>query len=100
MAAWPTWKPLPGSDPARFILPASGGCGNSSRRAVAVGEMKKGANQRVGAQGEEVAVDYLTGLRYRIVERNFRCKGGEVDIVARDGKTLVFVEVKARRNLN
>jgi len=64
------------------------------------GEQKSGANQRVGAQGEETAVAYLSGLRYRIVERNFRCKGGEVDIVARDGKTLVFVEVKARRNMN
>lgn len=34
------------------------------------------------------------------MERNFRCKGGEVDIVARDGDTIVFVEVKTRRNLN
>ena len=35
-----------------------------------------------------------------MVERNFRCKGGEVDIVARDGSTTVFIEVKTRRNLS
>jgi putative endonuclease len=43
-------------------------------------------------------VAYLKRQKFAIVERNFRCKGGEVDIVAMDGKTLVFVEVKARRS--
>ena len=57
-------------------------------------------NKQLGAHGEEVAVAHLEGLRYRIIERNFSCKGGEIDIVARDGKVLVFLEVKARRNLN
>lgn len=61
---------------------------------------KGGANQRLGDEGEELAVAYLTRKGYRIVERNFRCKGGEVDIVARDGATLVFVEVKTRRDLS
>lgn len=56
-------------------------------------------NKTVGAQGEELAAAFLQCAGYRIVERNFRCKGGEADIVARDGKTLVFVEVKARRSL-
>jgi putative endonuclease len=51
----------------------------------------------LGAQGEELAVDFLRRQRYVIVERNYRCRGGELDIVARDGKTLVFVEVKTRR---
>ena len=57
------------------------------------------ANKALGAAGEELAVAFLERLRYKIVERNFRCKGGEVDIIARDGKTVVFVEVKSRRNL-
>lgn len=56
-------------------------------------------NISLGERGEEVAVAYLRGQGFRIVERNFRCKAGEVDIIARDGKTLVFVEVKTRRNL-
>ncbi len=55
-------------------------------------------NKAVGAQGEELATAFLRRAGYRIVERNFRCKGGEADIVARDGKTLVFVEVKTRRS--
>jgi len=48
-----------------------------------------------------VATNFLTARGYRIMERNFRCKGGEVDIIARDpaDKSLVFIEVKARRGL-
>ena len=58
-------------------------------------------NSRVGHLGEDIAANYLTARGYRILERNFRCKGGEVDIIARDpaDKSLVFVEVKARRGL-
>jgi putative endonuclease len=58
-------------------------------------------NSRLGSLGEEIAANYLTARGYRILERNFRCKGGEVDIIARDpaDKSLVFVEVKARRGL-
>lgn len=57
-------------------------------------------NKTIGARGEEIACAYLKGQKFTIVERNFRCKGGELDIIARDGKTLVFVEVKARRTLS
>jgi putative endonuclease len=57
-------------------------------------------NLTIGARGEEIAVAYLRGQKYAIVERNFRCKAGEVDIVARDGATLVFVEVKTRRTMS
>lgn len=53
-------------------------------------------NLTLGARGEEIAVAFLKGRKFTIVERNFRCKGGEVDIIARDGKTLAFVEVKTR----
>jgi putative endonuclease len=58
-------------------------------------------NKSVGNQGEEIASNYLTARGYRILERNFRCKGGEVDIIARDpvDKSLLFIEVKARRSL-
>ncbi len=47
-------------------------------------------------QAEQRAADYLQERGLRIVERNFRCRGGEIDLVARDGDTLVFVEVRAR----
>jgi putative endonuclease len=57
-----------------------------------------GRNQATGAVGEELAVNYLRERGFVILERNFRCKGGEVDIVAREGGTLVFVEVKTRRS--
>lgn len=52
---------------------------------------------RPGSSGEQLASDYLGRLGYRIVARNYRCRSGEVDIVARDGPTTVFVEVKERR---
>jgi putative endonuclease len=53
----------------------------------------------LGERGESIAVAYLKGQKFTIVERNFRCKCGEVDIIARDGKAFVFIEVKARRTL-
>jgi putative endonuclease len=58
-------------------------------------------NRSVGNRGEEIAANYLTARGYRILERNFRCKGGEVDIIARDpdDRSLIFIEVKTRRGL-
>jgi putative endonuclease len=53
-----------------------------------------------GKTGEEIAAAYLSRLGYEIVERNFRCPRGEIDIVARDGGTLVFIEVRSRRTDN
>lgn len=47
--------------------------------------------------GEAAAAEYLEAHGLRILERNFRCKVGEVDLVAVDGHALVFVEVKTRR---
>jgi putative endonuclease len=52
----------------------------------------------IGASAETRAVDLLVRSGYRIVERNYRTKLGEIDIVARDGTTLVFVEVRSRRS--
>jgi putative endonuclease len=49
-----------------------------------------------GNRGEDRAADALLALGYRIIERNFRCRAGEIDIIARDGDTLVFVEVRTR----
>ena len=57
-------------------------------------------NQAVGVQGEEFAVAHLLRNGYTVLERNFRSRGGEVDIVARDrDDCIVFIEVKTRRNL-
>ncbi|HLF57677.1 MAG TPA: YraN family protein [Thermoanaerobaculia bacterium] len=49
-----------------------------------------------GAAAEEAAESYLRSLGYRIVERNVASKLGEIDLVAMDGETICFVEVKAR----
>ncbi|MFQ5611396.1 MAG: YraN family protein [Anaerolineae bacterium] len=54
--------------------------------------------QRTGRRGEDLAVDYLRRQGYEIVVRNWRCRAGEMDIVARQGQMLVFVEVRARRS--
>jgi putative endonuclease len=51
-----------------------------------------------GKRGEELAAAYLAEAGYRIIERNYRCLFGEIDIVAEEGETLVFVEVKSRRS--
>ena len=56
-------------------------------------------NAGVGTSGEELAAAFLQRSGLKIIERNFRCKGGEVDIVAKDGDTFVFVEVKTRKTL-
>lgn len=52
--------------------------------------------QRLGRRGEELAVAYLQQAGYDILERNWRCRAGEVDIVARHGPALVLVEVRTR----
>jgi putative endonuclease len=50
----------------------------------------------IGAWGEEIASQYLEAKGYRILARNWRTQEGEVDLVAQDGETVVFVEVKTR----
>lgn len=61
-------------------------------------DLMKSEPQRgvLGDRGENVAARYLRNHGFKIIVRNFRCDMGEVDIIARDGKTLVFVEVKTR----
>ena len=50
----------------------------------------------VGASAETAATRLLLDRGYSIVERNFRCPAGELDVIARDGDVLVFVEVRSR----
>ena len=55
-------------------------------------------NQILGRFGEEKAADCLISEGYRILQRNFRCRQGEIDIIAKDGGILSFTEVKLRKN--
>jgi putative endonuclease len=54
--------------------------------------------QQFGKKSERLAAEYLKLKGYRIIETNYRCPVGEIDIIAREKGTLVFVEVKARRS--
>ena len=56
--------------------------------------------QRKGDWGEDKAVEYLENMGYRLVCRKFKSKLGEVDVVARKGKILAFVEVKTRKRID
>jgi len=56
------------------------------------------ARQSLGKHGEDLACRELERRGYAIVARRYRTRGGEIDIIARDGRTLVFVEVKARES--
>jgi putative endonuclease len=53
----------------------------------------------LGARGERIAVAYLTDVGLRVLDRNWRCREGELDIVAREHDALVFCEVKTRRGI-
>ena len=53
----------------------------------------------LGVHGERIAEAFLTGAGLRVLDRNWRCREGELDIVARDGDVLVFCEVKTRRGI-
>lgn len=57
-----------------------------------------GRSNELGAWGEEKAVRYLTRRGYQILDRNFRSRFGEIDIIAKKGDELVFVEVRLRRS--
>lgn len=55
--------------------------------------------QQRGQRGEQIAADYLRQRGYQIVAQNWRCPLGELDIIAQQGATLVFVEVRLRTNV-
>src|SRR5437764_10597008 len=57
----------------------------------------RGARQGLGRTGERLAAEELVRRGYRILEKNFRCSYGEIDLVAEDEQDLIFVEVKTRR---
>lgn len=59
---------------------------------------KRTAKQVEGDAGEEQALRFLQEQGLKLVERNFSCKGGEIDLVMQDGRGLVFVEVRKRAN--
>lgn len=54
------------------------------------------AKKALGREGERLAEHYLVKKGYRLVERNYRCAGGEVDLILLDRRVIVFVEVKTR----
>ncbi|MET1051967.1 MAG: YraN family protein [Mycetocola sp.] len=57
------------------------------------------SKDELGRRGEDLAARFLEEAGYRVVERNWRCARGEIDIIASTGPTLVFVEVKTRSSL-
>ncbi len=79
---------------ARELIPAGAGVGSFGEEAF----LHNGESVPPGGFGEEAAARYLEQKGYAILARNYRVRGGELDIVARDGPVLVFVEVKQRRD--
>ncbi len=59
---------------------------------------KKSNSKSLGKKGEEIAEKLLISKGYEIIKKNFTFGKGEIDIIARDGEYIVFVEVKSRRN--
>lgn len=57
-------------------------------------------SRSVGTWGEAQVANYLRKNRYRLVAHSYYCRFGEIDLIAMDGKTLCFVEVKTRSNLS
>jgi putative endonuclease len=76
--------------------PIAGSGGGSSPLERGTAARKPGRNQILGRQGEELAAALLEAAGLVIVARNVRTRHGEIDIVARDGRILVFIEVKTR----
>ena len=63
-----------------------------------MGELDK-QKKELGRKGEEIALNFLKEKGYELIARNYRChKFGELDLVMRDGKYLVFVEVRTKKN--
>ena len=67
-------------------------------REAAAGQAAGDPRRERGRKGEEIACRYLRRRLYSIIETNFRTRYGEIDIIARRGNTIVFIEVKARRD--
>ena len=54
--------------------------------------------KEVGARGEKLAADFLKKRGYRILQKNFRCREGEIDIIAQKDECIVFVEVRTKKS--
>ena len=61
--------------------------------------MKVHIKKELGNLGEQLATEYLEKNKYKIIKRNFYCKHGEIDIIAKDKSEIVFIEVKTRNSL-
>ena len=57
-------------------------------------------SHELGRIGENIIADYITKLGYKVVERNFACNQGEIDLIAKDKEELVFIEVKTRTDIS
>ena len=57
-------------------------------------------SRQVGYRGETLSIEWLKENGYKFIQRNYRCKAGEIDIIARDKDELCFIEVKTRSNLS
>lgn len=68
---------------------------------ILTGESVQNINKReIGFEKEKIAAEFLKKCGYKILESNFRAKCGEIDIIAKDKKVLVFIEVKYRSSAN
>jgi putative endonuclease len=81
------------------VIAHDAGAGVSSCERVRPRVLSRAVDGRgeIGRRGEALAAELLRAKGLTIVERNFRCRAGEIDLVALDGPTLVFVEVRSRR---
>lgn len=57
-------------------------------------------NSITGRFGEKIAVNYLENLGYKIIHKNYKCRFGEIDLIAAGKEEIIFIEVKTRKNLN
>lgn len=57
------------------------------------------SKKATGSKGEQIACEFLAKLGYKIIERNYHFGHGEIDVIAKDGEIIVFVEVKYRKSL-
>ncbi len=72
----------------------------SSMTTGSEGAHRGGGRKKLGAWGELVAATHLESLGYHIIARNWRCRYGEIDLIAQAGEWVAFVEVKTRRGQN
>jgi putative endonuclease len=73
---------------------------NQKRITTGRGQGPRREKKELGKRGEELASRFLRKNRYKILERNYVCKMGEMDIIAQEKDTLVFVEVKTRTSMD